>query len=264
MNDQVTASEKPAPVSTCRSRLLRAMRGSGRGEMSRSARERGRHSIVPVVARHLFDEVRLPLHVHAHRRHTDAPAVRGVRHVEAQAREDASDLGIVDGGAEQVGDPRATQQDFDRAAGRRVDVDDGSGAASGANLLEQRARALEGHDRRVDVRAALEARGGLRLEAQPPARAPHARGLEVRALECDQARAGPHLGGGAAHHAGDGLRRGRIGDDEHAARRGRGPRRPACGSARRPGAARAQLAPARAARDRRRASGARPRGGRSW
>ena len=80
--------------------------------------------------------------------------------------------------------PLAAQVQRPRARGARVAVDDRrpTGAA-GADLLHQRDRALERDDLGADVGAALEARRGFGLQAEPLARAPDRRRLEVRALE---------------------------------------------------------------------------------
>ncbi len=136
--------------------------------------------------------------------------------VEPEAGEDAHHLFVIHGRAENAVDRGAAERDVDRPAGRGVDVDQSADAAAGANLLDERARAFEGDERRVDVGAALEPGRGLGLEAEALARPAHRRGREVGALECHEARARPHLRRRAAHHAGDGLRNVRVGDDEHA------------------------------------------------
>ena len=67
----------------------------------------------------------------------------------------------------------------------------------------------------LDVRAALEARRRLGLEAEVSAGLPHRRGLEIGALEHDGGRRRPDLRRRAAHDAGDRLRAGPVGDHEH-------------------------------------------------
>ena len=88
-------------------------------------------------------------------------------------------------------------------------------AAARADLLEQRDRALDAFDGRVDVGAPLETRRGFRLEAQLLARPADALRIEERALEHDGLRGVAHFRTAAAHDAGDRLRLVGVGDDQH-------------------------------------------------
>ena len=82
-------------------------------------------------------------------------------------------------------------------------------------ICEERRRPRDALRWRADVAAAFEADRRLGLEAQPLARAPDRRRVEIRALEHDVARRGADLGVVAAHHAADGARPIAVGDDEH-------------------------------------------------
>ena len=98
---------------------------------------------------------------------------------------------------------------------RRIAIDDRADQPSGADLLHQRDRTLKRHNRGVDVGAALESGRGLGLQPEAFAGAADGCGLEVGALERHRPRRARHLGSGAAHDAGDGLRPPAVRDHEH-------------------------------------------------
>ena len=72
----------------------------------------------------------------------------------------------------------------------------------------------------------------LGLQAEPLARPPHGRRLEVRALQRDPRRRRRNLGIRAAHDAADRHGALGVGDDQHVRRRARARRRRACASSR--------------------------------
>ena len=108
---------------------------------------------------------------HARRVHAPRSTIRRL-HREAERRQDPRDVVLRHVHAEHAADARRAQRRALRSrAGRGIPIDQAADGAAGADLLEQRrARAMPGR-RRVDVGAALEARRGFGLEAEPLARA---------------------------------------------------------------------------------------------
>ena len=111
-------------------------------------------------------------------------------------------------------DARSVQRQRRHAARGTCRSSGPSGCAAPICCSSAAARAMAA-GARVDVRAALEARRRLGLEAEALAGPPHRRRLEVRALEDHQLRAGADLGRRAAHDAADRLRPLGVGDHQH-------------------------------------------------
>ena len=107
------------------------------------------------------------------------------------------------------------QLDVSRRDRRGIGVDGAAARSARANFLEERDRALDAFERRVDVRAALEARGRLCLECQFLAGSADAPRIEKRAFEHDGFRRAAHFGNAATHDAGHRLRLVGVGDDQH-------------------------------------------------
>ena len=118
------------------------------------------------------------------------PSDAGVT-LEAEAAQNALDLARRRPPRRAAAPAVAAQVQPLRPRGRRIAIDDRADSAAGADLLHQRDRALERDDARVDVGAALEARRRFGLEAEPLARAPHRRRLEVGALEARSSSSTP-------------------------------------------------------------------------
>ena len=129
--------------------------------------------------------------------------------------EDLRHLGVRDAHAEDALDAGRAERERPRRLGRGIPIDRRPERLRRADLLEERRRARDRGGGGVDVRAALEARRGFGLQAEPLARAPHRGRLEVRALEHHQLRAAADLRWRAAHHAADRLRAIGVGDHEH-------------------------------------------------
>ncbi len=191
------------------------MRGSEAPGGRAEGRKGCRQSIVPVVARDLFDEVDLAQHVDAKRRRCDVPARVRPADLEAESLENPLDVGLWNLEPEHPADARMAQLDVSRRDRRGIRVDGAATRGSRANFLEERDRALDAFERRVDVRAALEARGRFCLEPQLLAGPADALGIEERAFEHDGLRRAAHFGKAATHDAGHGLRFIGVGDDQH-------------------------------------------------
>jgi hypothetical protein len=168
-----------------------------------------------VMAPDFLDQVDLAMHVHSPRRAEHCPAaVPRRRRLETQGGQDPFDCFVRHVHAEQSGNTIAIESNGLRLIGSGVDVGDAD-RCSGANLLQQLARADDCTRRGRDVHAALEAHRRLGLEPELLARCANRSGLEVRGFERDPFRRVRHLRVRAAHHTGDVFRVLRIRDDQH-------------------------------------------------
>ena len=268
MNVNVTASCRPAPHST-----RRTQPADGRPPV-RSARrascaapgtspESGRSPSAGRLPRSGRPRARRPRGTTA--RSTCQPSAVAVR-PKPRLREDPFDVGVRDRSAEQPRDPAraaaTTAFALERRADRRPTMP--PTAVPAPICCEQRERAPSARTGAVDVRAALEARRGLGLEAELPARRADGGRQEPGALERDARRRRRHFGRRAAHDAGERDRALAVGDDEHRlVERARLRRRASSASRRRGRGARGS--PGRPASPRRtRASDGRSRASRSW
>ena len=217
MNPNVTASDSPAAVSDRRTSWSRGDAGIRRG---RGGCDRGKRRLEPVeavVASDFLDEIGL---ARAGRRGRSGPSRPSRRCPARRSSPSPCRIRSTSSSGTIAPSKRASRRrrrwTVLRLARLRVRVDQRLNRRARADLLDERERALERGDRRVDVGAALEPRRGLRLEPQPLAGSPHRRRLEVRALEWRSVVVSArHFRRRAAHHAGDGLRAVAIGDDEH-------------------------------------------------
>jgi hypothetical protein len=167
------------------------------------------------VTHQLLDEVDLALEVGAVRRRLAAPGLRVVVvDRDLEAAEDPVGLGVGDRHAEEGLGAGRTEVDR-RASGALADGLGVAGAAGAGQVLEHVHRAQGGAaEAGAVVDAAFEPVrrvGGEAVAAGGRADAPRG---EPRGLEQQLARPGGDHGVGAAHHAGEGLRAGRVGDHE--------------------------------------------------
>ena len=213
---KVTASDRPAAVSVRRTMPIPLDARIGRRRRGTHRRERRFQLVEPVVTADFFDQVDFTQKIDAKRRREDIPSLGCRRDRQPEAPQNPFDLAIRDRHAKDERKPAVAEAEapWERAAPgncRRPAPE----SLPAAYLLHERDGPLQGQHRRVDVRAALEARRRFGLQPKLLAGLPDGSGLEVRAFERDRSRARGHLGVGATHDAGDRLRSVRVRDDEH-------------------------------------------------
>ena len=218
-NANVADSEKPAAVSTCRTRRSRPSWAGGGGLRRRQRGEGDRQPVEPKMTTDLFDEIGLARDIDAERRDRDLPA-RVLGHGftldrEAKRAENPLDVGGGDVLAEQPNDPRGPEPDRPRRTWRRVDVDECSQRSTGADRLKERRRAGDAERGRADVAAAFEANRRFGLEPELLAGPADRRRVEVRALEHDAPRRRADFRIVAAHDAAHGAGSFAVGNHEH-------------------------------------------------
>ena len=170
---------------------------------------------VAMDAADLGDDVDLVHQIKTAAGSKDLPARGGGRQLHAQAGEDVGDGLVVQAQAQEAADALAAQA-MALAGGQLVrdnGLDDGAGLAT-ADGQQQGGGPFQGPDLELGVHAALEAVGGVGVQAIAAGLAADVGRGEEGALEQDVASRGADRGARAAHDPGQGHGLVGIGDDQ--------------------------------------------------
>ena len=179
------------------------------------ASDRRRYAVVAPDADHLFDEIVLDGEVAPEARHAHLEVGAARAHAEPQAGQDPSRLRGGRGHAQHALHARHAQAYAHGTPLARIDVDHAPRDDAAGQLGHEPCRARRRVDQSLDVGAALEAIGGIGLQAERARGPPRRARIEVRALE-EHARGGlGDLAVLAAHHAREPDRALGIGDHAH-------------------------------------------------
>ena len=205
----VARGDQRAPHGVPRDQVARPARQGQR------ARRQGRRDLaVAPDPRDLLHQVVLDRDVAPERGHHHLEGAVALRRREPEVAQDGRHDLAGRAGAHDPLDAREAKRHRHRSAGRRVRVEHAGGHPAAGQLGDQARGAVQRVPQPLDVRAPLEAVGGLGGQAQGLGRPADGAGREVRALEEHGPRRVTDLGVGAPHHAGHGHGPVGVGDHE--------------------------------------------------